>query len=205
MTDFALLEAAWRSSANNPSRAASDYLMRDLTATLQRRRNSIRGTLVAGGVMLSLLALRAAYDFMRGGAQPIDFSRESAVALLLLIPIVMLGIILQRYRTHARRYTDVRALPEAFRALLDDNAFARQRIQLVAAAYVVLIPIAAWAIRQLGEVDKMAPAHQQQMGIVFAIGLSLGAAYMAFKYFARLLPERRRLEALIQQYDAAAG
>jgi len=206
MIDFARLEEAWRSSANNPAAAANAYLMQDLAATLKQRRDNVRGPMVLAGAALGINLALFTYSLITGRGDPIDWSREWAVVPFFAIPVVVLGLIWRRYQAHVKRHPDIRAaLPEVFRALLDENAFARLRIKIIALAYVVVIPVLVWLIVQLGDVGKMEPRHQQQMGIVFGAILSVGAAYMAFKYFSQLVPERRRLEALLGQYHETEG
>ena len=206
MIDFARLEEAWRSSANNPAAAANAYLMQDLAATLKVRRASARSLLVFAGAALGIQLGFFAYSLLTGRGDAIDWSREWAIVPFFAIPVVVLGLIWRRYRAHMRRHPEIRAaLPDAFRALLDENAFARLRVKVIAGSYVVVVPVLAWLIQQLGEVGKMEPRHQQQMGIIFGAALSVGAAYLAFKYFSQLVPERRRLESLLRQYDQTEG
>lgn len=204
--NFERLELAWQSAANTPSDAAQIYLMSELHDNLKRKRDDVRGLLVFAGVALMLPVVLAVFDYSTGRGDPIDFSREWGLVPFLLIPVAVWALVWLRQRAHLRAHPAIAApLRDTFRALLDENAAARDRIHIIAGAYLLLAPALALMINQLGAVGKMEPAHMVQAGIIMGVGLCGGAIYMALKYALQLLPERRRLEALIRQYDGQAG
>lgn len=204
MIDFGQLETAWRSSANNPDRAASAYLIGAMRTTLEERRAGVRRHLVFAALALTVPLALAAFDIAQGRADAVDFTREWALIPFALIPFTVLILIWRRQKAHLERHPRVDgSLKEMFRALLDENAAARGRIHILAGAFVVFAPLLAVMVSQLGAVGKMAPAHMVQAGIIMGCGLAGGALFMALKYVVQLMPERRRLEALLSQYEAA--
>jgi hypothetical protein len=198
------LQTAWRSSANNPSRAASAYLMSELAGTLRRRRAIARGQIMFVFAACALVLIMFTINVTSGRGAPIDWAREWAVLPYMLAPLaaaLLIWRLLGRFDA-AHPQGDL-SLAESFRALRDWNSASRTRLRVIAAtlaasglALFVLIP-------QLAAVGKIAPAQTLQMAIVLGGGLVSGATFVAFSYFAKLGPERRRLEALIRQYEQA--
>jgi Na+/proline symporter len=200
-----VLEAAWRSSANGPSAAASAYVLNEVSGELRRRRAGLRRLLVFATVALTIPIALLAYEIATGRSDVIDLSREWALIPFAFIPFVVVALAWRCRLVHLQRHPHADStLLDAFRALLDENAGARARIHLIGAAMALFVPLLAVMLNQLGAVGKMEPAHMVQAGIVLAGGLAAGAVWMAVKYVGRLLPERRQLEALIRQYESGA-
>jgi Na+/proline symporter len=203
--NFEALEAAWRSSTNRPSAAASAYVLSEVSGELRRRRAELRRLLAFATVSLTMPLALLAYDIATGRSDVIDLSREWALIPFAFIPFVVVALIWRRRLAHLRRHPHADStLIGAFRALLDENAGARARIHLIGGAMALFVPLLAVMLNQLEAVGKMEPAHMVQAGIVLGGGLAAGAVWMAVKYVGRLLPERRQLEALIRQYESAA-
>lgn len=199
--DYEALQNAWRSAGNNPSAAASAYLIEEAHATLARQRAQLRRLLVFAGVMLTIPLGLMAVDIVTGQADFIDLSREWGLIPFALIPFVALILIASRA---APRAVPRGALREAFRALRDDNSAARLRIFIIGGAMALFAPVLAVLLNQLVATGKMAPHEMQSAAIVLGGALALSAGWMVVKYFIQLAPERRHLEALIRQYETAA-
>lgn len=199
--DYEALQNAWRSAGNNPSAAASAYLIEEAHATLARQRAQLRRLLVFAGVMLTIPLGLMAVDIVTGQADFIDLSREWGLIPFALIPFVALILIASRA---APRAIPRGALREAFRALRDDNSAARLRIFIIGGAMALFAPVLAVLLNQLVATGKMAPHEMQSAAIVLGGALALSAGWMVVKYVIQLAPERRHLEALIRQYETAA-
>lgn len=199
--DYEALQNAWRSAGNNPSAAASAYLIEEAHATLARQRAQLRRLLVFAGVMLTIPLGLMAVDIVTGQADFIDLSREWGLIPFALIPFVALILIASRA---APRAVPRGALREAFRALRDDNSAARLRIFIIGGAMALFAPVLAVLLNQLVATGKMAPHEMQSAAIVLGGALALSAGWMVVKYVIQLAPERRHLEALIRQYETAA-
>lgn len=199
--DYESLRAAWASSANNPSAAASAYLMAEAHATLSRRAAHLRRLLIFAALMLTIPLALMAVDLLTGQADAIDLSREWALAPFALIPFVALIIIANRAAPRAPAQQG--ALLDAFRALRADNAAARLRTAIVGASALVFAPLLYVLLNQLVSVGKMAPREMQSAAIVLGGALALSVAWMVVKYVTQLAPERRHLDALIAEYETA--
>jgi hypothetical protein len=200
--DFDALQAAWGSNANTPSAAATDYVLREASGTLDRRRRaSLRLFAFAGVMLLAPIALLAV-EIVTGRGDVTDLSREWGLIPLALIPFAILLLLARRYHDHMSRHPAAdRSLLETFRALLDENSAARLRTFLVGAAMVMFAPVLGLMLNQLGDAGKMEPEHIVQAGMLMGAGLAGGAIALAVRYFTRLIPERRQLTAIIRQYE----
>lgn len=197
--NYEALQAAWASNANNPSAAASAYVMAEAQATLTRARGHLRRLLVFAGVMLTIPLGLLGLEIVTGQADAIDLTREWGLIPFALIPFVALVLIAQRA---APRPAPTGTLLEAFRALRADNAAARLRILIVGAGVAAFAPLLFVLLNQLVSVGKMAPHEMRSAAIVLGGALALGACWMGVKYLTQLAPERRQLDALIAQYEA---
>jgi hypothetical protein len=200
--DFEALQAAWRSSANAPSAAATDYVLREASATLGRRRKAWLRLLSFAALMLIAPIALLAIEIVSGRGEIADLSREWALIPLTLIPFAILVLIARRYGQHMSRHPAVQgSLLEAFRALLDENGAARLRTYLVGGAMLLFVPVLGFMLTQLGATGKMEPEHILQASVLMGAGLTGGAIALMVRYLSRLVPERRHLIALIRQYE----
>ena len=199
--NFETLQAAWASNANTPNAAANAYLIAEAQALAVRRRAHLRRLLAFAAVMLLIPLGLLCFDLISGQSDVIDLRREWGLIPFALIPFVALIIIARRATPPAPAATTT--LLEAFRALRADNAAARLRIFIIGGAMAVFAPLLFVLLNQLVAVGKMAPHEMQSAAVVLGGGLLVGALWMAVKYIVRLAPERRHLDALIAQYEAA--
>lgn len=196
--DLEILRNAWASSANNPSAAASAYVMAQAQATLVNRRTHLRRLLAFAGVMLTIPLALMGLDIVTGQADTINLDREWGLIPFVLIPFVALILIAQR-ATPPLALTG--SLLETFRALRADNKAARLRILIVGGAMTVFAPLLFVLLNQLVGIGKMAPDEMRSAAIVLGAAMVCSAVWMIIKYSTQLAPERRHLEALIAQYE----
>ncbi|MBN8608424.1 MAG: hypothetical protein J0L81_16020 [Caulobacterales bacterium] len=199
--NYEALQSAWRAHANNPSAAASAYLINEAQAELARRRVHLRGLLVFVGVMLTIPLALMGLDIATGQADAIDLGREWGLIPFALIPFAALILIARRAAPPAPAPQG--ALLDTFRALRADNAAARLRILIIGASMLVFAPLLFVLLGQLVAVGKMAPYEMGSAAFVLGGALALSALWMGVKYATQLAPERRHLDALIAQYEAA--
>ena len=181
-----------------PTPPRARRILRDVESTLARRRFHLHRTLAFAGVMLTIPLALMGYDIFTGRADDIDLAREWGLAPFALIPFIALVVIALRYTGQSRA---PEALLDAFRALRADNAAARGRIVIIGLAMLAMAPVLGVLLNQLVETGKMAPHEMQSAAVALGGGLALGAVWMGVKYALQLAPERKRLDALIQQYD----
>lgn len=200
MIDFAVLEAAWRSSANNPAAAARAYLADELASTLRRRRAALDGTLTFAGIVLAVVVGRIVMDVVSGRANPLALLQEWAVLPMLAVPVVLLVVLIRARRSRGRAPDAHTPLADAFHSALADNAAARLHLRIIAVGQLVTAPLLFAALEQLGESGKMAPHEQLSAAVVLGGALAVSIVFVAVRYFTRLAPERRQLESLVRQY-----
>ncbi len=197
--NYEALQAAWASSGNNPSAAASAYVMAEAQATLTQRASHLRRMLVFAGVMLTIPLGLMLVDMLTGQVDAIDLRREWGLIPFALIPFVALFVIARRA---APKAPPSGTLLQTFRALKADNAAARLRIFIIAGSMIVFAPLLFVLLNQIVATGKMAPHEMQSAAIVLGGALALSAGWMIVKYITQLAPERRHLDALIAQYEA---
>lgn len=198
--NYEALQAAWASSGNNPSAAASAYVMAEAQATLSRRASHLRRMLVFAGVMLTIPLGLMLVDMLTGQVDAIDLSREWGLIPFALIPFVALFVIARRA---APKAPPSGTLLDTFRALRADNAAARLRIFIIGGSMLIFAPLLLVLLNQIVATGKMAPHEMQSAAIVLGGALALSAGWMIVKYITQLAPERRHLDALIAQYEKA--
>jgi hypothetical protein len=198
--NYEALQAAFASSGNNPSAAASAYVMAEAQTTLTQRATNLRRMLVFAGVMLTIPLALMGLDMLTGQVDAIDLSREWGLIPFALIPFIALFVISQRA---APKPAPSGTLLETFRALRADNAAARLRIVIIGGSILVFAPLFFVLLNQLVDTGKMAPHEMQSAALVLGGALALSASWMSVKYLTQLAPERRHLDALIAQYEAA--
>lgn len=200
--DYEALQNAWRSSANDPNPAARAQMLRGVENTLARRRFRLHRLLAFAGVVLTVPLVLIGYELITGRADDIDLAREWGLAPFALIPFAALLVIALRHAGIGQRPRAPEALLDAFRALRADNARARARILIIAVAMAAFAPLLGVLLPQMVETGKMAPHEMNSALLVLGGGLAAGAAWMAIKFAVQLVPERRRLDELIRQYEA---
>lgn len=199
--NYEALQAAWASSGNNPSAAASAYVMAEAQAALTKRASNLRRMLVFAGVMLTIPLALMGVDMLTGQVDAIDLNREWGLVPFALIPFVALFLIAQRA---APKAPPGGTLLETFRALRADNAAARLRIFIIGGSMVLFAPLLWVLLNQIVATGKMAPHEMQSAVIVLGGALALSAGWMCVKYLTQLAPERRHLDALIAQYEVSS-
>lgn len=198
--DYETLRNAWASNANNPSAAASAYVVAEAQATLAKRREHLQRLLVFAGLMLSMPLALMGLDVVTGQADAIDLAREWGLIPFAFIPFVALVLI----ATHAApRDVPADTLLESFRALRADNTAAQLRIFITGGAMIAFAPVLYVLLNQLVATGKMAPHEMQSAILVLGGALALSALWMIVNLVTRLAPERRHIDALIAQYEVA--
>ena len=198
--DYEALRLAWASNANNPSAAASAYIIAEARSALTQRRTQVRRMLAFAGVMLTIPLTLMGVDLLSGQVDSIDLTREWGLIPFALIPFIALIIIAQRAAPGA---APTGTLLEAFRALRADNNAAVLRIFIIGGSIVAFAPLLFVLLNQLVATGKMAPHEMQSAAVVLGGALACSAVWMIVKYVAQLAPERRHLDALIAQYEAS--
>ncbi len=107
---------------------------------------------------------------------------------------------------HHRRHADYReSIPASLRALLDANRRARFRATLVICVHLGSLPLLALVMWQLEAAGKARPHELRSMAVFFGGVIVLAVIGLLIVRARKLRPEQARLQALLRDYEEAAG
>lgn len=197
------LETAWRSPRNSADGSALAAAQARLFAELDRRRRGTRVFLALVLGSLVVVTARAALAFSRpaGDGAGLEFARDWASLLFLVVPWLGFGLLARRMLRHERAHSPaVPSVRDALRALLDENAMARGRLKVLAllhGATLLLLPLVVWQLRTAGKAgDEI--LHPAFVGWPLVAGAILVAMFWHDR--RHLLPRQRQLEDLLRDY-----
>lgn len=195
------LHELWHSAANQPD-AATERRAAEQFAARWRRRRRWQGVwlawtflALAGAAALALIQLR------RGTA---TLGAQTMLVPLFGVPWIaavhFLRVFVQQGATlpHAGQ-----PFTEVVRSAEQANASERHRLRVIGALLGMMMPVSALAVRQLHAAGKASASEAWSMAAVFAVGLTVGLTAVVWRYRARLLPERRLIEARLREITAA--
>lgn len=196
---FAEIENVWKSAGNTPARDEMHRHHEQLVATIRKQRRASLTGLVLVGLVLAF-QIGSFVQFARSGGA-FDVTREWAVLLFLVLPVIVLAIVARRYVVHLKRHENYTAsIADSLRTSLDDvrSQLSRLRISMVGfTAGMILLPLIT---EQLQEVGKQRPHEALSMSIVFGVIYVASMAGMYLKW-RRLRSERERLLRLVEDLD----
>ncbi|PSJ38573.1 hypothetical protein C7I55_19330 [Sphingomonas deserti] len=179
--------------------------MEDMMHSLAKRRRTFQ--LQIGLIGLAMLGWTGMIVHAFLIRQVADAGREWGAAVMLLLSWGVFAIIVRQYLRHHRADAAMPAsvsssVPDALRALIDDNAAARRRIRTLGYAFPLFAGALALSLFQLLQVGKMTPSNLRDAAILMGGALLLSAATFAWRYFRDLTPEARRLKRLLSDYES---
>jgi len=199
--DFERLERAWRSPANTPADAAVAYLTEETMQTLKARRRQFHTVTAIAGIALLLWTGRIVWAWFTEPF-PFDLQREWGAVAMLVLPWIALILARAGFARHLAAYPDPDAsMPDALRALIDENRLARRRVVFMAVMMALGVAALAVALGQLVEVGKMTPQNVRDGAILFGVVFAVVWGSIGLNYFTRLRPEGERLRRLLAEYD----
>lgn len=198
--EFERLERVWRSNANSPNAASVAHLMEEIMDTLKRRRRNFEIFISLIGMALFVWTVKVIWEGVTGQF-PFDPDLEWGLFPLLALPWIALFTVRTAYNKHLRAHSDpYTSAPDTLRALIDENATARQRVWLGGLFIAALVCVIALVLRQLLEVGKMSSENVMQGSVLFGGLLVVVLILTAADYTLRLRPEGRRLQRLLHEY-----
>lgn len=195
------LDELWNSPANAPGPIEREAFVAQTLLRVARERRQRKGMLLFSGILLLLSTVPAVYTRV---TDP-EALRSSASLYLMLASQWLLILYWARQLRQGGRMTagEGDTIQDSLARLLWEVE-AERRSQLgVVVLFAVFAPLLALAIRQLVASDKMTPDQAMSGGLVF-LGIatvSVGTILWRLKY--RVLPRRRRLQALLAQFGEA--
>lgn len=197
--DFETLEKLWRSEANDRATVAETYILEATLKTLTQRRGAFSTGMGLIGLALIVWTGAIAYAVMWGKIA--DITQEWGILALLVISWLAFLMAQAQQKRHVRAYPEATtSMPDALRALIDENRTARARTRMMGVALLVFAGVLALSVGQLHAVGKMEWRHVVQGSLLFGGALLLSAAIHAVRYIRVLKPEGERLRRLLEQY-----
>jgi len=191
------MQNAWNSPHNHPVDAEQQQLAQRFVRQMNRRRRFQAIWLTNTFVWLTLTTLVAFRTIAAGKLNP---ELEWALFPLLILPWAFAIHFLRRHLKPvppvARGEVSVAA---SFRAALNANRTEQSHLKLVGVLFAIMIPFLALAAQQLYAVGKMSSRELTCMLALFGGVLLVSGAGIAARYFGRVLPQAKRLNALVSE------
>ena len=196
------MQTAWNSPRNNLPTAASQHLAQQFTRQMIRRRRFQAIWLTNTFVWLTLITMAVIQTSAAGKFNP---AQQWAVLPLVLVPWAFALHFLRRFlKPTAPVARGEISVADAFHAALDSNRTEQSHLKLVGVLLAVLIPFLALAMQQLQAAGKVSAKDLTNMAIFFGVALVAGGAGVAARYFGRVLPQQRKLTALLAEISGQA-
>ncbi len=201
--NFDELQNDWDSPRNNLPIEQQRKLAEKFTRQMIRRRRFQTFWLIHTFVWLTLIAGLAIWMIAIGKARPVQ---EWGLFPLLIVPW---GFAIHFLRRHLKSVAPITngelSIIDSLRAALASNRNNQSHLKLVGVLYVIMVPLLALSMQQLHAVGKVSVRGLISMAIFFGATLLICGAGIAARYFARLLPQQKQLNALLAELTNEAS
>ena len=191
------MQNAWNSPRNNLPTEELQRLADKFTRQIIRRRRFQTIWLVNTFVWLTAITVLAVWLIAVGKAKP---ASEWALFPLLIVPWAFAIHFLRR---HLKPVSSVArgelSVAESLRVAHGSNQTERLHLKLVAGLFAIMLPLLAVSVQQLHAAGKASAHELASMAGFFGAVLLLSGAGIAARYFGRLLPQQRQLDALLAE------
>lgn len=188
------MQNLWNSPRNNLPTEEQQRLADQFARQMNRRQRFQSIWLINTFIWLTIITVLA----IRMVAIGQTTSQEWGLFPLLLVPWGFAIHFLRRYLKPVAPITrGETTIVDSLRAALASNRETRSHLKLVGVLYVIMIPFLMLAMRQLHVVGKVSERELTSMAIFFGAVLLVGGIGIAVRYFARLQPQQKRLDALL--------
>jgi hypothetical protein len=188
----------WNSSRNAPTSMERDALVQHARQTIRRlQRRRVVFLTWTGSALLAVTAL-AVYVWSTGRA---DATGAWALSLTLVAQwIAFLHGVRQTLGTAGKPVAPEASIRESLETLRREAENERRGQVAVLVLFAVAAPLMAAAILHLRQIGKMGPSEALSAGALFAGVCAISVTVILVRLFRSILPRRRRLSALLQQY-----
>lgn len=191
------MQNVWNSPRNNLPTAEQQRLAGQFARQMIRRRRFQSIWLINTFVWLTIITGVSIWTIAAGQTTP---AQEYGLFPLLMVPWGFAIHFLRRYLKPVAPVTrGETSIVDSLRAALTSNRETRSHLKLVGMLYVIMIPLLALAMQQLHAVGKVSERELTSMALFFGAALVLGGVGIAIRYFARLLPQQKRLDTLLTE------
>lgn len=191
------MQSAWNSPRNNLPTEEQQRLARQFARQMIRRRRFQTIWLINTFVWLTIITAVAVWAIAVGKVKP---GQEWGLFPLLIVPWTFAIHFLRRYlKPVAPMARGEMSIVDSMRAALASNRETRSHLKLVGVLYVIMLPMLALGMRQLHLAGKVSDRELTSMAFFFGSVLLLGGVGIAARYFLRLQPQQKRLDALLTE------
>ena len=191
------IQNAWNSPRNNLPTEAQEQLVRRFTRQMIRRRRFQAAWLINTFVWLTIITVLAIRTVAVG---KVGLAQEWALLPLLIVPWAFAIHFLRRYLKPVSPATRGElSVADSLRAALGSNRTEQSHLKRVAGLFAIMIPLLAVSMQQLHAVGKASSRELISMAFFFSGILLLSGAGIAARYFGRVLPQQRQLNALLAE------
>jgi hypothetical protein len=196
------MQSAWNSPRNNLPAEEQQQLARQFSRQMIRRRRFKMLWLTNTFVWLATITALAIRTVAVGKT---GLMQEWALLPLLIAPWAFALYFMRRHLNRAFSPTQGELpVADSFRAALDSNRMEQSHLKQVARLFVIMIPLLALAMRQLHAAGKVSGRELISMALFFGAILLVSGGGIAARYFGRLQPQQKRLNALLAELTDAA-
>jgi hypothetical protein len=199
--DLNEIQNVWKSRQNNFTTEEQRRLVDHFSRQMRRRRRFQTIWLVHTFVALTIITMVALRAIAVGKAH---LEEQWTLMPLLVVPWFFAFHFLRSHLSLPKPTArgDV-SVTVSLCAALESNRSEQSRLKRVALLFGIMIPLLALSMKQLHATGKVSSNELISMSVFFASVLLLSAAGIAARYFARLLPQQRRIsEALAELTNA---
>ena len=195
--NFDELKNDWNSPRNNLPTEQQRALTEKFSRQMIRRQRFQTWWLIHTFVWLTLISGLAIGMIATGKA---NLTLEWGLVPLLLVPWAFAIHFLRRYQKPTtpviRGELSVR---DSLNAALVSNRTHQSHLKLVGVLFVLMIPLLVLMIQQLHAAGKVSARELTSMALFFGATLLVCGIGIAARYFGRLLPQQRQLDAVLAE------
>ncbi len=197
------IQNVWNSPRNNLAAEGQRQLAEKFTRQMIRRRRFQAIWLLNTFVWLAIVTALAIRLIITG---KVKLETEWGLLPLLFVPWAFAFHFLRRYLKPTIFTMDGEApVIDSLRAALVSNKTNQSHLKLVGLLYLIVIPLLVLAMQQLHAVGKVSLHELISMAVFFGGMLLASAVVVAFRYFGRLLPQQKQLDALLSELTEETG
>lgn len=200
--NFDELQNDWNSPHNNLPIEQQLKLAEKFSRQMIRRRRFQGVTLINAFALLTIITVIACCNIAFGNTKA---THEWGLFPLLMVPW---GFAIYFQRGYFKSTPPVAGgeLPvvDSLRAAQASNREVQSRLRIVGVLYIALIPVLVLTMQQLHAAGKVSARELTSMAFFFGVTLLICGVGIAARYFTRLLPQQRQLDALLADLTSQA-
>lgn len=191
------MQNAWNSPRNNLPTQERQRLAGQFIRQMIRRRRFRAIWLINTFGWLAIITWLAIRTVAIG---KVNLEQEWGLLPILIVPWAFAIHFLRRFLNSAPVVArgEVSVI-DSLRAALSSNRTEQLHLKIVAVLFAIMIPLLAISMRQLHAAGKVSDRELTSIVLFFGTILLASGAGIAARYFGRLLPQQKQLDALLEE------